>query len=63
MNKEQSDIYMQSLIEIESEACNIYKLLTILDVYREANPNCDELDYMRPVFDLLLEKSLSVKKV
>lgn len=62
MNKEQSDIYMRSLVEIECETCDIYKLLTILDAYREANPNCDELDYMRPVLDMLLEKSLGVKK-
>ena len=62
MNKEQSDVYMRSLVEIECEACDIYKLLTILDAYREANPNCDELDYMQPVLDILLEKSLSVKK-
>ncbi len=62
MNKEQADILFQSLQKIEVAAGDVYKLLTVLDTYREANPDCDEFYNIEPLLNMLLEKSLEVKQ-
>lgn len=61
MNKKQLNVYFKSLQEIEITAGDMHKLLNVLLAYCESNPDCEELESIIPILDLLFEKSLNIK--
>lgn len=56
-------IYIYNLCKkIEIYADDVYKLIKVLDVYCQANSDCDEIEYLESLVATLLEKSLEVKQ-